>query len=93
MEPVQESSLPLVKRRGRRKASTLQEIIQEGQEESKLRKPRKNNQLPKEIIFQETSEIILRREFSSDDMVDLIGKLLAGPNHAYVAELKITQTK
>ncbi len=109
-EQIQESSLPLVKRRGRRKISTPQELIQvtEGRNEANLptvpkrkKRSKPNNRLPKEIIqialpetqLQETSEIMLRREFSGDDIAELIGKLLAGANHAYVAELKITQTK
>lgn len=73
----------------------------------KQRKPRSSSsrqvtRRPKEIIqvvtnteneTKETAEITLCREFSGDDMSELIGKLLAGSNHSYSVELKISQTK
>ena len=62
---------------------------------SKLSQPKEIIQvvLPAETPAKDSAEITLRREFSGDDMAELIGKLLAGPQHAYIAELKITQTK
>ncbi len=62
---------------------------------SKLSQPQEIIQvvLPAETPATDSAEITLRREFSGDDMAELIGKLLAGPEHVYIAELKITQTK
>ena len=70
------------------------------------RKPRSSSKQvtrrPKEIIqvvantvdeTKESAEITLCREFNGDDMAELIGKLLAGTNHSYSVELKISQTK
>lgn len=74
----------------------------------KQRKPRSlsskqvTRRQPKEIIqvvlnaekeTKESAEITLCRDFNGDDMAELIGKLLAGTDHSYIVELKISQTK
>jgi len=73
----------------------------------KQRKPRSSakqvtRRQPKEIIqvvlnaeheTMESAEITLCRDFNGDDMAELIGKLLAGTDHSYSVELKISQTK
>jgi len=73
----------------------------------KQRKPRSSSKQvtrrqPKEIIqvvinaenqTKESAEITLCRDFNGDDMAELIGKLLAGTDHSYSVELKISQTK
>lgn len=72
----------------------------------KQRKPRSSSKhvtrQPKEIIqvvlnteneTKESTEITLCRDFNGDDMAELVGKLLAGTDHSYSVELKISQTK
>jgi len=72
----------------------------------KQRKPRSSSKLvtrqPKEIIqvvvntdneTKESAEITVCRDFNGDNMAELIGKLLAGTDHSYSVELKISQTK
>lgn len=82
---VDETTLPVVKKQKKPRSSSKQ-----------------NTRRPKEIIqvvvnteneTKESAEITLCRDFNGDDMAELIGKLLAGTDHSYLVELKISQTK
>jgi len=83
---MDESTLPLVKKQKKPRASSKQVTRRQ----------------PKDIIqvvvnteheTKESAEITLCRDFNGDDMAELIGKLLAGTDHSYSVELKISQTK
>lgn len=83
---MDETALPLVKKQRKPRSSSKQVTRRQ----------------PKEIIqvvlnteneTKESAEIMVCRDFNGDDMAELIGKLLAGTDHSYSVELKISQTK
>jgi len=80
-----EIALPVVKKQMKPRSSSKQVA----------RKPKEIIQVVANTVDEtkESAEITLCREYNGEDMAELIGKLLAGTNHSYSVELKISQTR
>ena len=83
---MDETTLPLVKKQRKPKLSSKQVTRRQPKDIIQVVVTTKNE-------TKESAEITLCRDFNGDDMAELIGKLLAGTDHSYSVELKISQTK